>query len=533
MLSRHATRVSQQLSLYLDDRLEGIERLEIERRIANDAAVREEYQQLKAMQAMLASRDALPENPFLAERIMNRLHEHTGERDDASPVSHRFLPVTAGLFAVLLAAVALFAWLQRDDIVHYVEETGAQMQHAYEETILKGWIMPLFQRTDRDQVLHFAMFGTLPLDREDGTILRIDENATQGYRVELAREPELARPHATIDELYSEIEPTEMQRKVFDSLFLYAQRQIESSVLMNDEKELAIDPAISTYQKVILSGIAASLEPDQQERFERFLSQRHTPYTFVSRISRQTRPASTQRPDRVIEHFRTVPLPEEFVVFTRDSISRTRLHLDMDSLRRLMKMVEDRMPRIQVEVKELVRIQIRGNDNVMREMEIDLLNVLNEIAILRREETPRTRSVTRSSRPQRMPRETDVRIDISPDSEMHITVGIDSVINRALQPLERMGIDFPADSMGMRDRFDHDWRRFVPEERLRTLDSLLRRHIPGDSGRWRRHPDPAPPESRFEHPERLPEGLMIPHPMRPRLLDPASTPLKKDTVYDI
>jgi hypothetical protein len=26
---------------------------------------------------------------------------------------------------------------------------------------------------------------------------------------------------------------------------------------------------------------------------------------------------------------------------------------------------------------------------------------------------------------------------------------------------------------------------------------------------------------------------MIPHPMRPRLVDPASPPVKKDTVYDI
>ena len=357
MMLRRTSRLSLKLSLYLDGRLEERERQEVERRIETDAAVRREYQQLLKLRTFLAAREPVPENPFLPERIMNRIHEHeeSREEDNHFPVSRRFLPAVASISVALLAGVALFAWLQRDDIVQYVEETSAQMQLAYEETILKGWVMPLFERTDRDQVLHFAMFGTLPLDSEDGTILRVDESTDQGYRVELARAPELAQPQASIDDLYAEIEPTPEQRKVFDSLFLYAQRQIESSILMNEEKELAIDPSISTYQKIILGGIAASLEPRQQERFEQFLTRRNTPYAFATLVSNRSREQRTEHSARVMEHVRTIRTPEEYLILSRENVTRTRLQLDIDSLRRLMKIVENRLPRLHVEVAQLAR----------------------------------------------------------------------------------------------------------------------------------------------------------------------------------
>jgi hypothetical protein len=344
------------LSLFLDDGLDRAAREQVAARIARDPELRHEYEQLRRMRELLSAREAMPVNPHLPERTMNRIREENREPDAILPVPRRLMPAASGAVALALVALLALAWIQRDQILRYIGSTGEQMQHAYEDTILKGWIMPLFQRTDRDQVLQYAMFGTLPLGDSDGTVLRIDESAERGYRVELAGRGAPSGPPATINELYREIRPTAVQRKIFDTLFLYAQRQIEGAVLMNEAREIAIDPAISTYNQVILSGIAASLEADQLERFESFLEKRNTPYTFVShRHAPVPPPPPPVPPAELMERFRSMRAPEAFVVLTQDSFTVTQLHLDMDSLRRLMKIVAGRMPRIEMRVQDLAR----------------------------------------------------------------------------------------------------------------------------------------------------------------------------------
>lgn len=530
MKHRNSRHISMQLSLYLDGRLEGEQRREIERLIEESEEIRNEFTQLKAMQSLLASRQPLPEDPFLAERVMNRIRDRAEDGDRAFAMPRRLVPVSAAFIAVLLTAAAVFTWLQREQIFNYVENTGTQMQQAYEESILRGWIMPLFERTDRDQVLNFAIFGTLPLDSEDGTVLRVDESADSGYRVELANAPELLQPRTNIGELYDEIHPTTVQRKVFDSLFLYAQRQIESSVLMNEEKEIAIDPAISKYHKVILSGIASTLDSGQLVRFEEFLAQRNTPYTFVSTVSHRIPPRPPKgQSSAVIEHFRTVRMPEEFIVLTHDSITQARLRLDMDSLRRLMRIVENRVPRFDICVNELAerytqlppppktnsapprvfvipedasgrsfRITIQTDENIVRDMEQKMNLVMREIAIRKREQADVRRRGGNRSPSERIPGISapphDIQVFVAPDSEIQVTVNIDSIMEHSFHSL---------------DEFEH-FRDSLAAEGLPGLQKLRKDIIE----EYRR------------------QGA-LPKPQQQKQRAPAPPPAGQDTVFEI
>lgn len=345
--------MSLELTLYLDGRLDAADGERIARIIEQDEDIRNEYEELRRLRALLASRPPIPADPWLPERIMNRIREEKERDAGLLPGPRRLGPIPMTAVGVLAMAILAFAWIQRNEIYRYVSDTGSQMQHTYEETIVKGWIMPLFERTNRDQVLEFAMFGTLPLDMEDGTLLRVDENTDEGYRFELASNAAPARPAATVDELYREIRPTEAQRKVFDTLFHYAQRQLESAVLVNEGREIAVNPSIGKFNTVILSGIASNLEPEQLLRFERFLDERNAPYTLASRRDSRTMPPPPP-PQQVLERFRTVPSGNDFVVFDNESYSVVRLSLDMDSLRRLMRHSE-RPPRFEFRVQELAR----------------------------------------------------------------------------------------------------------------------------------------------------------------------------------
>ncbi|MBR9974269.1 MAG: hypothetical protein KFF77_01690 [Bacteroidetes bacterium] len=350
---RRGHALSLELTLFLDGRLDAADSERVAMSIEQDEDVRNEYESLQRLRVLLASRPPIPADPWLPERITNRIREEEKRDPGLLAGTRRLGPLPVTAVAVLAVAILVFAWIQRNDIYRYVSDTGSEMQYAYEETIVKGWIMPLFERTNRDQVLEFAMFGTLPLDMEDGTLLRVDKNTDEGYRFELASSAAPLRPAATVDELYQEIRPTEAQRKVFDTLFHYAQRQLESAVLVNEGREIAVNPSIGRFNTVILSGIASNLEPEQLLRFERFLDERKAPYTLASR--RDSRDLSPPPPpQQVLDHIRTVRSGNDFVVFDNNSYSVVRISLDMDSLRRLMGHSE-RLPRFEFRVQELAR----------------------------------------------------------------------------------------------------------------------------------------------------------------------------------
>ncbi|MFZ1729795.1 MAG: hypothetical protein WBQ23_00175 [Bacteroidota bacterium] len=511
MIGNKSSHISQLLTLYLDDRLDMRQREELERRIAQDEHVRREFEELRRMRALLASREPLPANTFLIERTINRIKQENDRQPAGAPLPRRSMPAMTGAFAMLIIAALAFAWFQRDQILRYVGNTGSQMQIAYEDSILKGWIMPLFQRTDKDQVLQFAMFGTLPLDEKDGTLLRVDENAERGYQVQLASNTDQSQPLTTIHELYREIQPTDLQRKVFDTLFLYAQRKIEAAVLMNQARQIAIDPAISKYNKVILSGIASSLDPDQLQRFDEFLKKRNTPYTFVSQ---RTMPPPPSNPAMLMERFRTVRAAEEFVILDDDGYTITRLNLDMDSLRRLMKIVEQRMPRIEVRVQDIARsyaisgqptipappgmphgvrvmpieasegghaisISIDSGGEIMRELEQEFENLRHEVVIFRRESSRLNEQLPLRSPDQLRAafgsgRSRRVTVTVGPDTKSMFTVEIDTSIDQTGEHLEDIRIDLHNLLENAPEGSRLDWKELVPTDQRSRIDSVLR-----------------------------------------------------------
>lgn len=342
------------LSLYLDGALDDVRRAAFEQRIAEDAELLEAYREMRALQNSLSSHPPLPVNPVLVDRIMQSVNTIDEEPEHILPLPRRFLPAAAAVATVLIISVMGYAWLQRESIVRYLSDTGSQVQHTYEETILKGWIMPLFQKTGRDDVLQFAMFGTLPLDREKGTMLHVDESTDVGYRLELAGGSSPKLPAATVEELYEELQPTEKQRLTFDTLFHYAQQQLESAVLMNEEREIAINPAISRFHTMILSGIAENLDADQMIRFEHYLERRNTPYTIAA-VHVPPIPSPVETHHTFTERFRSISTPDEFVILHDDSVTIMRLQLNMDSLRNMMRAFERSIPRIDVHLKHIAR----------------------------------------------------------------------------------------------------------------------------------------------------------------------------------
>jgi hypothetical protein len=281
-------------------------------------------------------------------------------------------------------------------------------------------------------------------------------------------------------------------------------------------------------------------------------------------------------------------MPEEFVVFSRDSIAYARLHLDMDSLRRLMKVLENQMPRFDVRVDDLARtvslrgarelsslpreqvrvrtsavgngqhtvtITIQAEAEAIREMESGMQELMREVTILRREKAETLRNVLRVQRPTRRERRHRLDVRIDTDSEMQLSVDVDSIFENAFESLDDMHIDMPAHEFQLfdDDSLSFQWKQFIPEMQRQQLDSLLRKRVqPGDDARQKlrremeerieldlRRKKLAPPE--MVAPPSKPGVRVIPAPElpsappRPPAMNIPSQPpaAKKDTVYDI
>jgi hypothetical protein len=342
MKQRRHSDIIQQLSMYIDGALDEQARRDIEQLLEHDEEVRHLHAALIRNVHSLRQAPKLKQNSFLAEKTFNVLRKRNEKADKELSIPRKYLPAFAGLVALTLIAVGVFTWWQGGSgIVRYVEHTSEQMQRMYEESILKGWIMPLFRRTDNDQVLTFAMFGTLPLDSAETTVLRIDPATDNGYRVELAGTTHQLQQRSSIEELYERLQPTNDQRRNFDTLFSNARMQIEAAVLLDSHAHIAIDPELPRLQKVLLSSIASQLNEDQQQRFRQFLGDNNASYTLAAAVPQRP-------PTATATHWRHPHASSSsYVLITADSVGITDLKLNLDSLRALMTVVESRLPHVE------------------------------------------------------------------------------------------------------------------------------------------------------------------------------------------
>src|SRR3970282_784912 len=85
------------LSLFLDGALSADESNELEEYLASHPEAREELQELKALQKLLAERQNLKEDSAFWTRLSEQLRHRTAEHEGLLPFPRRFMPAVAAL----------------------------------------------------------------------------------------------------------------------------------------------------------------------------------------------------------------------------------------------------------------------------------------------------------------------------------------------------------------------------------------------------------------------------------------------------
>ncbi|MBI3004997.1 MAG: hypothetical protein HYY49_06225 [Ignavibacteriales bacterium] len=398
--------LSKKLSLYIDGELSESEKQNVDALLASDEATRRELNELKTLQNLILTQPKLQEDGAFWARLSSHLAHRAAEQEGLLPIPRRFIPVAAGIGVLALAAVGIVLFQNRSQLEEFISEKSKIVQEAYEEGVLKGSILPLFSDINKNQVLQFALFGSLPLDAKSETSLQVDEEAEKGYRIELGKTPVKAKT-VTIRDLQREVDLTDAQTKTIDSMLTMMKRRIESSVLVAENDALVIDPDLPKMNRVMVSNIAASLEPGQRVRFNHFLEVRDAPYL----VSTQKAPRMKRE-----EMFRNIHRPhrsEKFVIVTPETVLISKMELNIDSIRSAFEEHIRNMPPMMPRADRIVRklaerelaafprsstmrsFQVYGDSQVFSiEIEKDVLTP--EMGQLQIEVLPRIRATTRS-----------------------------------------------------------------------------------------------------------------------------------------
>ncbi len=341
--------ISELISLYVDGELDQQQAKELEEYLVNDPDAAKELRDLRAMKTLLTTKKPLQETVGFWTRLTARLDQKEREEENLLPFPRKYLPAVVSAGVLVLAVLALLIFQQRSSVIDYVSRQSERVQKAVEENVLKGSILPLFSNVDKNQVLQFALFGTLPLDAKAETSLRVDENAERGYTIDVGKKTAEEAPPVTVDEFVQQVKPTRAQRLVIDSLLDLGRERIERSVFVAGDRGIAIDPNLPQLNRVMLSSIAASLEPVQRARLQKLLEERRARYT-IGQLHGKAESA-----ERIYRGMPQIRRNERFLIVTPDTMALTHLQFDVDSLRRHLRGVAESRHQIGVSVDGFIR----------------------------------------------------------------------------------------------------------------------------------------------------------------------------------
>ena len=172
--------LSELLSLYLDGELDSEKAKFVERLATEDSAVSKELNELRAVKRLLTSKHPIPQKLGFWTRLSVELDNRTKEQENLLPFPKKLIPLMSALGAVAMVIVAIVLYQNRGSLLQFAGQQSERVQQAYENNVVKSSLLPWFSNLDKNQVLQFALFGTLPLDAKAETALRVDESAEKG-----------------------------------------------------------------------------------------------------------------------------------------------------------------------------------------------------------------------------------------------------------------------------------------------------------------------------------------------------------------
>ncbi|MFZ1977509.1 MAG: hypothetical protein WAV76_06095 [Bacteroidota bacterium] len=323
--------LSDMLSNYIDGSLSAAEKQEFEIYIHDHPSVREELAQLEFLKHLLTKKKPIEPNIAFWTRLSLKIEDQKKEASNLLPFPRKYAAAFFTLASAALVMVGIVGIQKRAMIYDFITRKSQTVQVAYETNILKNRLLPFFSSVNKDQALQFSLFGTLALDEKNETTLHVDGNTQKGYHIEVRKTVSPKPRNITYRQFVNAIKPTEEQTRVLDSLLELAGRRIGSSILVGENSAFAVDPSLPKLNRVMVTSIAANLEPTQRVQMERLMANNEAPYVISGSSS-----LARIKPEHIFKHFANAEAGRKFIVITSDTTLYSEVAVNIDSLQQVL-----------------------------------------------------------------------------------------------------------------------------------------------------------------------------------------------------
>ncbi len=348
------------ISLYLDGELDDNEIKKLEEYLETHPIVMREIEILKTAKRTLSTKEKLPKNDWFWLKLSNKL-----EQKESS--THRILPSSRSIFAFssLASMIALIVGIIyfRDTPLFdkFFKDKKNLVENVYRNNIMTGNILPLFSNLTKDDILNFALFGSIAIDSSNKTSLSVKNSEDKGSQIQIVRNEKSPTPLVTVKDFAKEIGISSNQRELVDSILGSYKEKLQASVLVSENNEVAIHAELVDLNRAMVSTIAACLEPMQRTRFQRFLEIRKAPYTVIA-VN-----APKLEPHVIWNKIPSVSSGHNYVIISHNAVELAEMRINIDSIRVVARRQEMRYKRLMTErmVAELTDRQERIKDNTI------------------------------------------------------------------------------------------------------------------------------------------------------------------------
>ncbi len=352
--------MEQIISLYVDGELDAVEAKKLEQYLVTHPAIAREIELLRTAKRLLSTKQKLPKNDWFWLKLSNTIEE-TEHR--SKKIFHIARPAfTFASIAVMFAIVIGALYLKDAPVLHqFLADKKNQVENVYRNNIMTGNILPLFANLNKEDVLNFALFGSISIDSSNNTSLQVQNTENKGSQIQIVRNQELPAPPVTMTDFANEIGITNNQRDVVDSILGSYREKLQASVLVSENDEVAIHAELVDLNREMVSTIALCLEPRQRMRFQKFLDVRKAPYAVVE-VN-----APRVEPHNIWTKIPRVSSSNNYVIISPDTVEIAEMRINVDSIREVARRQEMKYRRIITErmVNELTERQKRIAENLV------------------------------------------------------------------------------------------------------------------------------------------------------------------------
>jgi len=311
------------ISLYIDGELEQDEAKSFEEYLAAHPVTAREVEILRSVKNALSSKEKLPANEWFWLKFSNKTEAKESRKRKLLSSTKPSLALTLGTVLTVLVIGVIYFKDAPAFKKYFIEK-----KQLVENSLMKGNILPLFANLNNDDVLNFALFGSIAIDPEKKTALQVKDIEDKGSQIQIVKKDKASEiPGVTVSDFCDEMGIEIPQQQIVDSILGTYKQRLQASVLVSENKEIAFHEQLADMNRAVVSTIAASLKPEQRTRFKKFLEARQAPYALVAVNAPQV--ASNE----IFQRIPKMPRSNRYVVISKDTVSIAEMKMNIDSIR--------------------------------------------------------------------------------------------------------------------------------------------------------------------------------------------------------